>query len=115
VNDWGHQERKWVRLSNTPQQQIMVYTDHPPHSSNQPHQRTPWGGFTLYLGQIWKYPINQPEECFGGSAVPYMHRISLGTDLRGKAEKRSNSELRTHYCMNDGEGEGVMVMAGEGR
>jgi hypothetical protein len=27
--------------------------------------------FTMYLGRIWKYPINQPF-------VPYMHRISVG-------------------------------------
>jgi hypothetical protein len=30
---------------------------------------------TLYLGRIWKYPINQLEECFGGSIVLHMHRI----------------------------------------
>jgi hypothetical protein len=33
--------------------------------------------FTLYKVGYWKYPINQQEECFGGSIVPYMHRISL--------------------------------------
>jgi hypothetical protein len=27
------------------------------------------------LGRIWKYPINQQEECFGGSIVLHMHRI----------------------------------------
>jgi hypothetical protein len=26
----------------------------------------------------WKYPINQQEECFGGSIVLHMHRIPLG-------------------------------------
>ena len=30
------------------------------------------------LGRIWKYPINQQEECFGGSVVLHMHRISSG-------------------------------------
>ena len=30
------------------------------------------------LGRIWKYPINQQEECFGGSFVLHMHQISLG-------------------------------------
>ena len=30
---------------------------------------------TLHLGRIWKYPINQQEECFGGSIVLHMHRI----------------------------------------
>jgi hypothetical protein len=34
--------------------------------------------FTLYKVGYWKYPINQQDECFGGSIVLHMHRISLG-------------------------------------
>ena len=34
--------------------------------------------FTLYKVGYWKYPINQQEECFGGSIVLHMHRIPLG-------------------------------------
>ena len=33
--------------------------------------------FTVYKVGYWKYPINQQEECFGGSIVPYMHRTPL--------------------------------------
>ena len=32
---------------------------------------------TLCKVGYWKYPINQQEECFGGSIVPYMHRTPL--------------------------------------
>ena len=41
--------------------------------------------FTLYKVGYWKYPINQQEECFGGSIVPYMHRIPL--DIAGFERK----------------------------
>ena len=43
--------------------------------------------FTLYLGRIWKYPFNQPDECFRGSVEPHMHRISLGIG-HARAEMR---------------------------
>ena len=50
--------------------------------------------FTVYLGRIWKYPINQREECSRGSVVPYLHRISLGIvgfeRKGGEAVKLSN-------------------------
>jgi hypothetical protein len=34
----------------------------------------------IYTAKVgyWKYPINQQEECFGGSIVLHMYRISLG-------------------------------------
>ena len=32
---------------------------------------------TVYKVGYWIYPINQPDECFGGSIVPHMHRIPL--------------------------------------
>jgi hypothetical protein len=38
---------------------------------------SPTQQFTLYKVGYWKYPINQQEECFGGSIVLHMHRISL--------------------------------------
>jgi hypothetical protein len=44
----------------------------------------------IYCVQGWIldiYPINQQDECFGGSIVPYMHRISLdivGFERKGK-------------------------------
>jgi hypothetical protein len=41
--------------------------------------------FTLYKVGYWKYPINQQEECFGGSIVLHMHRISL--DIVGFEQK----------------------------
>ena len=41
--------------------------------------------FTVYKVGYWKYPINQQEECFGGSIVPYMHRIPL--DIAGFERK----------------------------
>jgi hypothetical protein len=33
--------------------------------------------FTLHKVGYWKYPINQQDECFGGSIVLHMYRISL--------------------------------------
>jgi hypothetical protein len=33
---------------------------------------------TAIYSRIWKYPINQLEECSRGSVVAHMHRISLG-------------------------------------
>ena len=30
----------------------------------------------LYEVGYWKYPVNQPDECFRGSIVLHMHRIS---------------------------------------
>jgi hypothetical protein len=32
---------------------------------------------TIYCVKVgyWIYPINQPDECFGGSVVIHMHRI----------------------------------------
>jgi hypothetical protein len=41
--------------------------------------------FTLYKVGYWKYPINEQEECFGGSIVLHMHRISL--DIVGFEQK----------------------------
>jgi hypothetical protein len=46
----------------------------------------PMQQFTVFKVRYWKYPINQQEECFGGSIVPYMHMISLeivGFERRG--------------------------------
>ena len=34
--------------------------------------------FALYEVEYWKYPFNQPDECFRGSVEPHMHRISSG-------------------------------------
>jgi len=34
--------------------------------------------FALYGVEYWKYPLNQPDECFRGSVEPHMHRISSG-------------------------------------
>ena len=31
--------------------------------------------FALYEVEYWKYPFNQPDECFRGSIEPHMHRI----------------------------------------
>jgi hypothetical protein len=41
--------------------------------------------FTLCKVRYWRYPINQQEECFGGSIVLHMHRISL--DIVGFEQK----------------------------
>ena len=30
--------------------------------------------FALYGVEYWKYPVNQPDECFRGSVEPHMHR-----------------------------------------
>ena len=49
---------------------------------------------------------NQPEECSRGAICIGYHWVL--SDLSGKAEKRSKSEMRTNYCMNE------RVMAGEG-
>ena len=42
--------------------------------------------FALYVVGNWKYPFNQPDECFRGSVEPTMHWISseiVGNERRG--------------------------------
>jgi hypothetical protein len=65
--------------------------------------------FTLHRVGYWKYPINQQDECFGGSIVLHMHMISWeSSESSGKAEKQSNCEIGSNIMQNEG------MMAGMG-
>ena len=56
--------------------------------------------FALYEVGYWKYPFNQPDECFRGSIEPHMHRIS--SELSGEAEKWSNCQMWYQYTREFG-------------